>query len=345
VRWLVMGDPQASFDQVMGVLARNGALAGDRVAPDVHLISVGDHFDYDGEDASRAGLAVLRWLAGHDPAQVTILFGNHDAARVMELIAVSDAEFAAAQALARTFTGTREERDRREKAEFLPRFPAIATAGLAAKDYASYTTEQRALVIELLLAGRFRLALDVGLAGHRALVTHAGITTRELAILDVPADPAKLAAALDARLAAAVDAVRADWPGVLTPLSLEPLHVAGRTGEEGGGLLYHRPSAQLGAWEQDARFPRRFDPRTLPLGLVQIAGHTGHHKCVAQLGDWVDDAARARARGGIRTLTHDAGQVAYRLGVHVVDGAGTLVLVDGEMRHDTDRYELLEVAP
>src|SRR5438105_11474976 len=100
-----MGDPQASFAQVMQVLRG--------IAPADHLISVGDHFDYAGDDASEAGVRVLRWLA--DRPHTTILLGNHDAARVMELVTVSDAEFAAARALADTFTGTREERDRREK--------------------------------------------------------------------------------------------------------------------------------------------------------------------------------------------------------------------------------------
>ena len=341
-----MGDPQASFDQVMAVLERGRAIAGGRVAPDVHLISAGDHFDYDGDDAATAGVRVLRWLASHDPAQVTILFGNHDAARVMELISVGDADFADARALARSFTGTREARDRREKDEFLPRFPAIATAGLAARDYAAYTTEQRDLVIELLLAGRFSLGRELGLGGRRALVTHAGVTTRELDMLGVPAEPGPIAAALAAHLVAAIDAVRAPWTrGELVPLSLEPLHVAGRAGEEGGGLLYHRPSSRTGAWERDARFPRRFHPSELPRGLVQIAGHTGHKKCLEELGEWADDDARARRRGGMRTLrAGDA--ITYRLGVDVRDVvAGTLVLVDGEMRHDADRYELLEVHP
>ena len=37
--------------------------------------------------------------------------------------------------------------------------------------------------------------------------------------------------------------LRADWErGAATPLSLEPLHLAGIAGEEGGGLLYHRPT-------------------------------------------------------------------------------------------------------
>ena len=36
-----MGDPQASFDKVMDVLARHQLLVGQRLAPDVQLISIG----------------------------------------------------------------------------------------------------------------------------------------------------------------------------------------------------------------------------------------------------------------------------------------------------------------
>jgi hypothetical protein len=124
------------------------------------------------------------------------------------------------------------------------------------------------------------------------------------------------------------------------PMSLEPLHFAGGAGEEGGGLLYHRPSNPTSGSTFHATRPRRFDPRTLPRGLAQIAGHSGHAKCIAELGTWVTDAARARAHGGIRTLRvlgkgEGEDQVVYDLGVappDVVAGAASLVLVDGELR-------------
>src|SRR5262249_10358500 len=145
-------------------------------------------------------------------------------------------------------------------------------------------------VMELLLAGRFDLALVGELPdGRAALLTHAGITGRELTMLGAAAEPAAIAASLQAQLARAVDQVRDDWTrGVATPPSLEPLHVAGIPGEEGGGLLYHRPTnpERRGAdrsWERVGPRPRRFDPRTLPPGLTQIAGHTGHNKCLAEL--------------------------------------------------------------
>src|SRR6185503_17057034 len=109
-----MGDPQAPFDKVLAVLDRHGLLAGDRLADDVVLVSIGDHFDYDHKDpvtARAEGLRLLRWLASHDPAQVHLLLGNHDAARVMELATISDEEFAAARTCA--------------PADYASRFPAL----------------------------------------------------------------------------------------------------------------------------------------------------------------------------------------------------------------------------
>ncbi|HEY0195428.1 MAG TPA: hypothetical protein VGC42_30140, partial [Kofleriaceae bacterium] len=82
----------------------------------------------------------------------------------------------------------------------------------------------------------------------------------------------------------------------------------------------------------DAR-PRRFDPRTLPLGLTQVAGHTGHHKCLEELGDWSTARARTRPHGGIRTLRHDGRAVTYDLGVMApAPGVADLILIDGEAR-------------
>src|SRR5262245_34715195 len=84
MRAFVIGDPQGPFQKVIEVLDRHGMVAGDRLAPDVVLVSIGDHFDYDHDDpatAGREGLRLLSWLADHDPEQVILLLGNHDAAR------------------------------------------------------------------------------------------------------------------------------------------------------------------------------------------------------------------------------------------------------------------------
>jgi hypothetical protein len=352
-RTLVMGDPQAPFARVLEVLEANGALGADgHVAPEVTLVSVGDSFDYDLDDpvaAGREGVQTLRWLAGHDRARVRVLLGNHDAARVMELIGLDDRRFAEARALARAIRGGQESEE-----DFARRFPDVPTSGLAARDYASYSEEQRDLVMELLLAGRFDLALSGRLPdGRDVLITHAGVTDREVGLLGLQgADARRIAEALQARLRRAVDDRRAAWrAGDRAPLSLEPLHVAGTTGVEGGGLLYHRPARSDrpdadAAWEQDPQRPRRFDPRRLPVGLHQVAGHTGHRKCRVELGDsWLTGAARRRKAGGIRTLRVTGGEVSYDLGVTPARaGATDMILVDGEMsRVPAADYALLEL--
>lgn len=350
-RTLVMGDPQAPFAKLLEVLDRHHALDGDRLASDVVLVSIGDHFDYDLVDAATAGqegLKFLRWLASHDAAQVKLLLGNHDVSRVMELAAITDERFAAARAFARALDG-----DPARNARFRAAFPELPSAGLAGRDFASFSVEQRALVMELLLAGRFDLAL-VGelLDGRAVLLTHAGVTGRELGMLGAPAEPAAIAASLQARLAAAVEQVRDDWGrGVPTPLSLDPVHVAGIPGEEGGGLLYHRPSNPERrradrSWELAVARPRRFDPRTLPPGLTQIAGHTGHNKCLEELDGWATAAARGRAHGGIRTLRRAGQTVTYDLGVaSPAGGAADLILIDGELRRvPAAEFSLLPLA-
>lgn len=351
VRTFAMGDPQGPFAKLIEVLDRHGALAGDRLASDVVLVSIGDHFDYDFHDwrtAGQEGLRLLRWLASHDPAQVVLLLGNHDASRVMELVAISDERFAAARAFAQAL-----DRDPAKDARFRAAFPELPTAGLAGRDFASFCAEQRALVQELLLAGRFALA-RVGTLddGRTVLLTHAGVTCRELAMLGTAGEPHAIAAALQARLAAAVDDVRDDWTrGIATPLSLEPLHVAGIPGEEGGGLLYHRPTnpGRRGAdrsWAAPCARPRRFDPRSLPVGLTQIAGHTGHNKCLQELDGWATAAARGRKHGGIRTLRLAGQSVTYDLGIAApADGVADLILIDGELRRvPPDEVALLPLA-
>jgi hypothetical protein len=322
-----MGDPQAPFAKVRELLDGHGALRGDRLADDVVLVSIGDHFDYDFRDpatCAREGLATLRWLAAHDPAQVVILFGNHDAARVMELATISDDEFQTARDLSH----------RLAPHDFAARFPALPAPGVIGRDYASFTTEQRALVMELLLAGRFHLAVTGELLdGRTALITHAGVTTRELALLGVRAEPAAIAAALEQALTAAVERVATDWErGWLAPMSLAPLHHAGPPGEEGGGLLYHRPSNPACGSDFHKDRPRRFDPRTLPQ-ITQIAGHSGHAKCVQELGPWCEPGAHARKHGGIRTLRVAGGRCTYDLGIAPPEpGAADLILIDGELR-------------
>jgi len=324
-----MGDPQGPFDKVLAVLDRHRALAGDRLASDVVLVSIGDHFDYDHkhpELARAEGLRLLRWLASHDAQQVHLVLGNHDASRVMELHALSDDEFA----LARTC------------GDYETRFPALPPQHVLARDYSSFSVEQRELVQELLVARRFHLALAGRLGGHDALITHAGVTARELAMLAVPVDVRAIAGALDAHLDLAVRRG-------ISPLSLEPLHIAGGNLREGGGLLYHRPSNPHTGSTFDPDRPRRFDPRTLP-PILQIVGHSGHAKCVHELGDWCSWRAKERKHGGLRTLYASTERdPIYDLGVDVdanpfSRGDATLIMVDGELRRvAVDEIELLAI--
>jgi hypothetical protein len=269
----------------------------------------------------------------------------------MELIGFDDAGFAAARAFAREI-----EAATKTVAEFRATYPQLPPPGVIGRDYASFHAEQRSLVIELLLAGRFALGV-VGSLTNRTdvLITHASVTERELELLGIAglADAHAIALALRAFLAAAIERVRPAWErGELVPLDLAPLHAAGGDGFEGGGLLYHRPSNPATGSLFDKARPRRFDPRTLPRGLTQIAGHSGHAKCVYELGDWVTPAARARKHGGVRTLIVDGTQVTYDLvtahapfpiarGPDIAE----LVLVDGEMRRvATDEIDLLPIA-
>jgi hypothetical protein len=323
-RVFAIGDPQGPFVKVLDVLGRHGLLAGDRLAADVTLVSIGDHFDYDANDpatCAREGMQLLGWLASHGPGQVRILLGNHDAARVMELAAIHDDDFALARSC--------------DPATYASRFASLPPQHVVQRDYAAFTTEQRALVFQLLAVGRFELAVHGTLPDGRAcLLTHAGVTSRELALLDLADEraPCAIAVALNAQLAEAV--ARGG------PLSLAPLHLAGSDGVEGGGLLYHRPSNPACGSKFDAARPRRFDPRTLPAGLTQVAGHSGHHKLLEELGPWATDRAKARSRGGIRSIAVRNGEVTYDLGT-----SGDLILIDGELRRvPASEVALLELA-
>jgi hypothetical protein len=344
----VLGDPQAPFASIMALLDRYGLLGGDgQLRANVQLVSIGDHFDYDlntPEESRAEGLAVLRWFAAHSPEQVQLIFGNHDAARVVELALVDDREFADARALALSIETTKRDQSwdagkQRERDEFLPRFPTISTTAIAARDYASFSVEQRDLVTELLHAGRFHLALTGTLEARPVLLTHAGVTTRETS----STDPETIAAALEQVFATAI----ASWqPG--TRLSLEPLSQAGAPGQEAGGLLAHRPTNPERAnadpaWELDRTRPRRFGPRELPRGLTQIAGHTNHPMCSRELVPWVTPRAAATRYAGIRTL-RAADAITYDLGVlPPLENAADLILVDGELRDPHNRAELLEI--
>jgi hypothetical protein len=342
-RIVAIGDPQASSTRFFDMLGAHELLATDGwLRPDVRLISMGDHFDYPDTDRARArtsGVEILGWLAAHPREHVTILFGNHDAARVMELATVGDERFAAAASAAELILALPRDQREASEAAFIKQFPDVATPGYAARDYQAFTVEQRALVQRLLLVGRFDLAATTTKGRTPVLLTHAGVTQRELAQLHVHSHPHTIADALNDRLRIAIAGVAEDWrAGKQTQLSLAPFHLAGADGEEGGGLLYHRPSdpARPGAdpsWEQAARAPRRYDPHVLPRGLVQVVGHTGHHKASKEMPNW-RVAGTDEKRGGIRTLRVSGDVVTYERGIHLGEPTDAIVwMIDPEMHY------------
>lgn len=342
-RWFAVGDPQTTFERFLGILRGHALLdERERLRGDVGLVSIGDHFDFFAStrslaDVAQDGVSILEWLAQHPPEQVVIMLGNHDAARVMELAFESD----------ETFARAREVAAKESKDAFTAAFPRIPTPGIAQRDYSSFTVAQRALVQSLLLSNRFRLGIVARREGASILVTHAGVTTRELGHLALgeEATAEATAAALEDRLRSAVDRVRDAWVrGEPAPLDLAPLHAAGGAGEEGGGLLYHRPSTKpRDDWSSAGPAPRRFHPSKLPRGLVQACGHTGHHKCREEFAVETSAAARGTSRGGLRTLTAGPRGIAYDLGISAprADEA-TLYMIDIEMNHaDVVEHPLL----
>jgi hypothetical protein len=339
---VAMGDPQAPLETVLEVLDAHGLLGEDGwLRPEVQLVSVGDHFDWGGlADAPKAtddALALLSWLAHHDDDHAVLVVGNHDLARVGELASFDDETFVRARDEAAAIYGDGARADAASERAFLARWPELPSVEAVARDFAAFRTQQRSLVAHLLRRGRYHLAVAVG---HGALVTHAGVTTGQLATVGIdPRGSAEaIAAGLDARLAAAVRA----WDG-RRPFRIEDLHWPGDAeGGEGGGVLYHRP-VHPDVERGDAR-GRRFDPRDLPRGLVQIVGHIRDEKCRKLLGPWVKD--EAPQEGPVRHLITDGARVRYAAGPGPVPAAheSKMLFIDGGMRHvSAARYELLDL--
>lgn len=357
-RSFAIGDPQCSCARFFAVLDAHGLLSDDGwLAPDVKLLSLGDHFDYHGdvEQVAQEGEALLQWLAAHDPAQVTLLFGNHDAVRVVEFAFETDESFALARRLADGCDAAKTPAEKHAACEtFHTTCPGVPTPGLASRDFAAFSVRQRALVQRLLIEDRFRLAAAVTLAdGRPALANHAGITLRELGLLCLKTapPPSELAEFLQDFLRAAVTRVRPLWEeGASAALELAPVHVGGVPREEGGGLLYHRPAhpdlaggdtPEDRAWAFAAARPRRFDPRHLPPGLVQLCGHTAHKRCRKELAPWASPEAFATERASVRTLSARGAEVRYELGVAPVPADGAAVILADPALHQPGSIELV----
>lgn len=340
-RTFAIGDPQAPFDKFLAILERHRLLRGDRLRDDVALISMGDHFDWGKvEDRARAaadGVALLRWLSSHPPDQVVMIAGNHDLARVGELWDLDDQTFREAQALA---DESYIDRDTAAGARFFKAHPRFASVEMVSRDLSTWKREQTDLVLELLRDHRLRMAHAHG----DLLLTHAGVTTTEQATLGMAAPNAgAIAGALNHALVAAT-AHQASHGGAL---SIPGLHVPGDAAREGLGVLYHRPSRGLGDEEQRAlAHPaprRRFDPTTIPRGLVQAIGHIRDAKCRRLLAD-ISDAAPARD-GVLRSLVVDDAGPRYRHGIGPIDAsAATMIFTDGAMGScPVEEYQLLDV--
>lgn len=344
---VAMGDPQAPFARVLSILRHHGLLdeqaARPRLAAGVRLLSMGDHFDWGGrshverEAVARDGERCLRFLASHDPDQVIILAGNHDLARVGELLHVDDARFAALQEAADRHyyedASLDRARDYFRQCGFLP------STEIVARDLSSFRVSQRKLVLSLLRRRRLRLAW----AEHGLLFTHAGVTLKALwhLGLDQGADVVDIAAALNRALDAAVDSCLG--ARVKRPLTIPGLHRPGDGIGEGDGILYHRPTfVDDDQWLE----PRRFDPRRLPRGVWQVVGHVRDSRCITALRHWSE--ATTAENGVMRHLTVIDGVVRYRHGPPpprdaLPADAAVMIFIDGGMSAaDPDRYQLLD---
>lgn len=350
IRWSAVGDAQTNFGHFLRVLRRGGVVDGEALSPDRGVVCVGDYFDYGVVDdtnvvqVGREGTRILHWLAALPEERAIILLGNHDMARVVELAFESDVSFRAAQHLAREVATGIIDRD-----EFLRSYPAVPTPEVALRDLSTFAVEQRRLLQELLMARRVRLAAVATLNGAPALITHAGVTTTDLAAIGMEGatDVSAIAHGLNAFLDRAVDAVAPQWrSGEDAALDLAPLCIAGYAGVEGGGFLLHRPAdphrPEIAdpAWEADAERVRRYDPRQLVPGIQQICGHTSHGRCCREMPRWTDEATTQTLPGRVRILDVGA-DVTYRVG-KIASSPTALYLIDNDMNRVTaEAYETL----
>ena len=322
---VAMGDPQAPFETVLGVLRSHGLLGPkDRLLPGVHLVSMGDHFDW-GHPAARAdnrrsSLETLTWLSSHRVDQVTLLLGNHDLARVGVLAEFDDATFAAAQAEGDAVFSS-GELDEAAEVALVRRYPSLPHAECVVRDYACFSAAQRELVTRLIRERRFRLSASV----NDLLLVHSGVTVADLRLLGIPADAS--ASQISTALNSFLDERVEQWEG--GPINLEPLHVSGSAMRgEGLGALYHRPVDPTTLEHALGPPPRRrFDPRELPLSLTQVVGHIRDEKCRELMPAWCE---RGEARDGLRSLRVVGEVVEYRAGVQSVP---QMIFVDAGMNH------------
>jgi hypothetical protein len=338
---VAVGDPQTHTEKFKRLL-RHHALLGDdgMLAPEVHLVVLGDYFDFGDHESRKAsaaeGLETLRWLSTHSHEQVTLIAGNHDLARIGEFATMTDERFThAVERAAETYGHGHAPVSERT---FLDEFPEFPSAEAAARDFSSFIVEQRQLVLRLLEEKRLRLAATLG----DLVFCHAGVTIDDLAALGGNSEtPEDIVGALNR----ALDEAFASWD-CQTPFEIPHLHTPGSAVVgEGGGILFHRaakPSEQADGYTGVHR--RRYDPRRLPRGIVQVLGHVRDRKSRSLLGSWVTGPAPAK-EGRIRGLVTDGVSARYSLGFPRTGAdLGSLVFVDGGMHHsEVEDYELLDV--
>ncbi len=339
---VAIGDPQADFTRFLAILERHGLLSGQGwLAPDVQLVSVGDHFDWgrphERDAVARSALQLVAWLAAHPPDQAVILAGNHDLGRVGELADFTDATFARAQAKADGIYDGDDTDEVRERA-FLDQFPQVPTVELVSRDFSAFREEQRTWITSLLRAHRLRAAYA---AGPELLVLHAGVTREDLGLVGVSEDRSSDARAVADALNQAFDAAVDAWQG--GRLVIPKLHHPGSADYgEGRGIFYHRPSLRPEEAERTRLTPRRrFDPRRLPAGLTQVVGHTRDKRSRELLclpGDVRD--------GVLRHLVTDGEHLTYAHGTprSTRPEEAVLIFTDGGMRESPlEAYELFDL--
>ena len=339
-QWWCFGDPQAGFDTFCAVLEHHGLLDDDGLLrSDVGLVSMGDHFDYGAGthdpvgEAERGleGQRILAFLAAHPRSQVRLLLGNHDAARVIEFAHLDDERFGVMKAASHAVPKNDADELRFALEHDVP------CVTMPRRDFCTWSEAQRSQVERLLLDGRYDLAaVGVG-AGVEILLTHTGVTSRELGLLGLSstATPQDVAVRLNDLLTTAVGEVASSWTsGEHAPLSLEPLHTAPSAGVEAGGFLAHRPAnpEKRDAWGWDETRPRRFAPSTLPRACDPAVGHTGAKLLERALAPW--STGNIGPIGHAHTLFVQDGACRIVAGVAASHAGSTrLLLLDPGLAH------------
>ncbi len=340
-RTIAVGDPQAPLESLLLILAAHGLLADDgTLFDDVRLVSIGDHFDWgpvrDRARATYDGLRTIAWLSSHPADQVILLAGNHDLARVGELLHFSDERYEDARREADR--GYRDQQPQRPEEHFCATFD-LPSWEVASRDLSAFRASQRDWVATLLRAGRLRLSCSI--AG--VLLTHAGVSTHELDMLSLDPverrDPTAVSSALDDKFARAVRQWRGD------PFAIPSLHSPGSSQGEGAGVLYHRFTTQApDRWSTRVDgLRRRTHVSALAPALTQAIGHVRDKKSLQLLGL---DATHATV-GRLRSLVVDDGRWHYAPRVEPSapsPDASVLVHLDGAMLDcDPDAYELYDL--